>query len=249
MLVTSPQSLLKVKRQGRAVQLDWASSESAALQYVHFNYRQSNLSTPPHPGSLSTRYGLSSFKRNLLRTSKAPGRQTSVPELTAAKIKLHDRARYAHAPLLKVWRTRVSRCHSPTAGTFLLLYMWNQFTIGTDTVKCCTSYSRTINNPIIYNIVKCSKAFWHFVNFLFYYFTTVHGYFYLNKYLFCPHTSTTYTELDYGLAALESACPGSVGWLWDQEVMGSSVDPSPLLKHTWGRHWTSRCSCCVNIHL
>lgn len=97
--------------------------QKAAPQYVHFNYCQSNLSTPPHPGSLSTRYGLSSFKRNLLRTSKAPGRQTSVPELTAEKIKLHDRARYTHEPLLKVWRTRVSRCHSSTAGTSAALHV------------------------------------------------------------------------------------------------------------------------------
>lgn len=56
------------------------SSEGAAPHHIHFNYCQSNLSTPPHPGSLSTRYALSSFKRNLLKTSKA--RQcTSVPEL------------------------------------------------------------------------------------------------------------------------------------------------------------------------
>lgn len=51
-----------------------------------------NLSTPPHPGWLSTRYALSSFKWNLLSTSKT-WRWASVPQLPRCKIKLQLCAR------------------------------------------------------------------------------------------------------------------------------------------------------------
>ena len=76
MLVASRYSLFKVMRQGQAMHLNQPPQRAQRI----LNYWQSNLSTPPHPGSLSTRYALSSFKWNLLRTSKT-WQWTSVPEL------------------------------------------------------------------------------------------------------------------------------------------------------------------------
>lgn len=161
---------------------------------MHFNYCQSNLSTPPHPGSLSTRYGLSSFKRNLLRTSKAPTANKR-PRAHGGKIKLHDCALHTCATAQGL-EDASSCCHSSTAGTFLPLYMfsvWHFFLL--------------IHFSIITWILLLK---WQFVT--------------INTYSEHTEVdSTTHTQMDYrlfvvsmllGLSPLESACPRSVAWLW-----------------------------------
>lgn len=131
-------SLLIVQGQGQAMHLN--QPPQRARRCAHFNYRQSNLSTPPHPGSLSTRYALSSFKQNLLRTSKA-WQRVSVPELT---IKLHNRARFIlHVLLLKVLRTHVLSATHPQQETSATLY-----------VKCWSLLQ------LLYHFTTVN--FWHF---------------------------------------------------------------------------------------
>ncbi len=160
MLVTSRSSLFKVNRKGQAVHLN--QSPQRARRCAHFNYCQSNLSTPPHPGSLSTRYALSSFKQNLLRTSKA-WRRTSVPELTVHRqitractlhaacaaaqgrmfcLPLIRTVKFLPLYMLNVFSSLQLLCHLSTgASDIFIQFLWCVVNV----VDCCDTNKQVFN--------------------------------------------------------------------------------------------------------